>query len=324
MKKGYLVFLLFCLGALLLTGCAEERPATGGAAVEKKLVYATFFPLYDFASKIGGEKIEVVNMVPAGVEPHDWEPSPQLLGSLSEADMLVANGLGMEPWLDKISGTLPASVVVVNASAGIEPLKGAKDHGHDEEKEKEKDDHAAEEEKHDEMYDPHVWLDPFLALQQATNIATALSSLDPANATYYFNNLAAFQEQVEALDLAFREGLSGLARREIIVTHLAFAYLSKRYDLEQVSISGLSPHIEPSPAQMKEIAAFGRKYDVRYVFDAPLSTSRLASVLAEEIGAQILVLNPLEGLTEQEISAGDDYFSIMRRNLEQLQIALRE
>jgi len=322
MKKGYLIFLLLGLGVLLLTGCGEQTP-TGGAAVEKKVVYATFFPLYDFATKIGGDKIEVVNMVPAGVEPHDWEPSPQLLGSLSEAEMLVSNGLGMEPWLDKVAASLPESVVVVNASAGIEPLKGAKDHGYDE-KEKEQDDHAAEEEKYEEMYDPHVWLDPLLALQQARNIATALSSLDPANATYYFNNLAAFQEQAEVLDQAFREGLSGMARREIIVTHLAFAYLSKRYDLEQVSISGLSPHIEPSPAQMKEIVAFGRKYDVRYVFDAPLSTSRLATVLAEEIGAQILVLNPLEGLTEQEVSAGEDYFSVMRRNLEQLKIALRE
>ncbi|MBS3885836.1 MAG: zinc ABC transporter substrate-binding protein [Dethiobacter sp.] len=321
MKKGYLLFLLLCLGVLFMTGCGEQTP-TGGAAIEKKVVYTTFFPLYDFTKKIGGEKIEVVNMVPAGIEPHDWEPSPQLLGSLSEAEMLVSNGLGMEPWLDKVSGSLPASVVVVNASAGIEPLKGAKDHGHDQEKEK--DDHAAEEEKHDEMPDPHVWLDPLLALQQARNIATALSSLDPDNATYYFNNLAAFQAEAEALDQAFREGLSGLARREIIVTHLAFAYLSRRYELEQVSISGLSPHIEPSPAQMKEIVAFGRKYDVRYVFDAPLSTSRLATVLAEEIGAQILVLNPLEGLTEQEISAGDDYFSVMRRNLEQLKIALRE
>jgi len=321
MKKGYLIFLLFCLGVLLLTGCGEERPATGGAAIEKKLVYTTFFPLYDFATKIGGDKIEVVNMVPAGIEPHDWEPSPEILGSLSEAEMLISNGLGMEPWLDKVSASLPNTVLVLNASAGIEPLKGAKDHGYDEEKQG---DYAAEEEKHDKTYDPHVWLDPLLALQQAKNIATALSSLDPANATYYFNNLAAFQAQAEALDQAFQEGLSGLERREIIVTHLAFAYLAKRYNLEQVSISGLSPHIEPSPAQMKEIVAFGRKYDVRYVFDAPLSTTRLATVLAEEIGAQILVLNPLEGLTEQEVSAGDDYFSVMRRNLEQLKIALRE
>ncbi|GFP32757.1 zinc transport system substrate-binding protein [Candidatus Hakubella thermalkaliphila] len=257
MKKGYLFFLLLCLVALLLTGCGEERLATGGATIEKKVVYTTFFPLYDFTKKIGGEKIEVVNMVPAGVEPHDWEPSPQLIGSLSEAEMLISNGLGMETWLDKVSSSISASVVVVNASTGIEPLKGAKDHGYGKEKQ---DDYAAEEEKYDEMPDPHVWLDPLLALQQARNIATALSSLDPANATYYFNNLAVFQEQAEALDQAFQDGLSGLARREIIVTHLAFAYLAKRYNLEQVSISGLSPYIEPSPAQMKDIQDFGRNF----------------------------------------------------------------
>lgn len=322
MKKRYLSFLLFCVGAgLLLTGCGREQPAVGRDVVEKPVVYTTFFPLYDFTTKIGGDKIQVVNMVPSGVEPHDWEPSPRLIASLHEAEMLVYNGFGMEHWLEKIRGSLPAGVIVVNASEGIEPLKGAKDHGHKDEKH---DVPAAKESKHDEMPDPHVWLDPFLALHQAKNIATALSSLDPANATYYFSNLAAFQEQVEALDQAFREGLSGLERREIIVTHLAFAYLAKRYDLKQVSISGLSPHIEPSPAQMKEIVTFGRKYDVRYVFDEPLASSRLAIVLAEEMGAQILVLNPLEGLTEQEVSAGEDYFSIMRRNLEQLKIALRE
>lgn len=324
MKKGYLIFVLTCLGAvLLLTGCGREQTVVGEDAAEKHQVFAAFYPLYDFATKIGGDKIEVVKMVPAGVDAHGWEPSPKLMASLSKAEILIYNGFGMEPWLDKVRGSLPASVIMVKASEGIEPLKGAKDHGHDEEKH---DEPAAEEAIHepDEMPDPHVWLDPLLALQQAKNIAAAFSILDPANATYYSSNLAAFEKQVDVLDQAFREALSALERREIIVAHLAFAYLARRYDLKQVSIAGLSPHIEPSPAQMKEIVAFGRKHDVRYIFDSPLAPSPLAAVLATEIGAQILVLNPLEALTEQEVSAGEDYFSIMRRNLEQLKIALRE
>lgn len=328
--KGILMVFIGLVVVAFLSGCSQQ-PARSEEATEPTetlVVYTTFYPLYDFAKRIGGERVEVVAMVPGGVEPHDWEPGPQMLARLSGADMLIYNGLGMEPWLDKIADNLGPNVVFVNASEGIVPLRGYAGHSHDDEDdhedEEDYDDHDDEDDDdHDDIPDPHVWLDPLLALQQAETIAAALTRLDPQHADTYRENTEQFRQQLEELHEAFLAELSDLRKHAFVVTHFSFAYLAQRYQLEQVGISGLSPHAEPSPAQMREIVDIAREYDIRHVFQEPLVSSRLAAVLADEIGAEILSLNPLEGLSEQQVSAGEDYLSVMYYNLEQLKIALK-
>ncbi|MCW3489194.1 metal ABC transporter solute-binding protein, Zn/Mn family [Dethiobacter alkaliphilus] len=352
MKKIFLFLILALLvPAMVLTGCAQ--PSAQGTAAESEpdiTVYTSFYVLYDFANQIGGDRVEVMNLLPPGVEPHDWEPTSQAMVRLSAADLLLINGLDLEPWIDTIVDGLDGNITVINTSEGIDPLKGYAGHSHshyhdddcdhddDEDCEYDHDEECDDDDDHgddnnsgqdddhedEKMPDPHVWLDPLLALHQAEQIAGALIEMDPEYEEVYLENLALFTARIEELDNEYREALTNLARHEFIVTHLSFAYLAERYGLEQVGISGLSPHAEPSPAQMAKIMDFAAEHDVRHIFQEPLVTSRLAEVLADDLGAEILELNPLEGLTEDELAAGEDYFSIMRRNLEQLKIALAE
>lgn len=304
-----------------LIACSKV-PATNDST-STITVYASFYPLYDITQKIAGEHATIINLLPSGAEPHDWEPGPQTVASLLQADLLVVNGLGMEPWLHKLGESLEGQVPIVITSAGIEPLYGYEDHHDEEEK------HHDEEEKHDDeartqIPDPHIWLDPQYALLQAESIATALQEIDPVHAHIYQENLANFSVQIEKLDQDFRETLQSVQRREFVVTHLSFAYLAARYGLEQKAISGLTAHAEPSPAEMSELVDFMREHNIRYIFQEPLVSGRLAQTIASEVGAELLILNPLAGLTEEEEAAGEDYFSVMRQNLNQLAYALQD
>ena len=313
-------FLLVLFTSLLLTSCIGKPVVQNQPEADPAIVaYTSFYPLYDFARKIGGERVEVINLIPGGVEPHDWEPGPQALAALYHADLLIINGLGMEPWVDKVAGSLAGNITVLVASEGITPITGdSRDtHGNDEHSDEEDEDHAG-------FPDPHVWLDPYLALHQAEQIAKAFIALDPEHVQFYQDNLDKFKRQVDALNQEYMEAAKNGNRKEFIVTHLSFAYLAQRYGLIQLGISGLSPHAEPSPKQMKELVEFVREKKIRYIFQEPLTTNRLAIALASETGAQILVLNPLEGLSDAELNAGEDYFSVMRQNLGQLKIALGE
>lgn len=326
MRKNFwlVVPVILLAAALFFPGCGRQEAALPQED-PRIVIYTSFYPLYDFAGKIGGERVQVNKLVPAGSEPHDWEPGPRDMAALSDADLLIVNGLGMEPWLETLAANLPSSVTVIDTSAGITPLTGAK-HKHEEE-EGHEEEHKHEEYKHEEeaaVPDPHIWLDPWLALHQAELIYQGLIALDPEYTDYYTENLAAFRREVEKLDAELTRAFANVRQNHFIVTHWSFAYLAERYGLEQTGISGLSPHNEPSPAQLKEIVDIARKYNIRHIFQEPLASPRLATVLAEEIGAVILEINPLESLTPQELAAGEDYFSVMRKNMEQLRIALAE
>jgi zinc transport system substrate-binding protein len=283
--------------------------------------------MYDFAVKIGGEKAQVTNMVPAGVEPHDWEPAAADIAGLESADVFVYNGAGMEHWAEDILEALEnKGLTVVEASAGIELMEGH--HGHEGEDAEEEDGHdaeaAEEEDGHEEEgYDPHVWLDPKNAKREMENIKNAFVSADPDNAETYEANFAKYAAELDALDETFKEALSPLPNKDIIVAHEAFGYLCAAYGLNQIPIEGLSPDSEPDPAKMAEIIDFAREHDVKVIFFEELVSPKVAEAVAEAVGAETMVLSPVEGLSDEESAAGGDYFSVMRQNLESLKAALQ-
>jgi zinc transport system substrate-binding protein len=145
---------------------------------------------------------------------------------------------------------------------------------------------------------------------------------DPDNAPAYDENARAFAATLTALDQAFETGLRTCARREVVTSHAAFAYLTSRYGLTQVPLMGLAPESEPSPAHMAAIVRFARRHRVKYVFFETLVNPRLADALAREVGAGTLVLNPIEGLTKQQQADGKGYVTLMEENLQNLRIAL--
>lgn len=282
------------------------------------LVVASFYPLYEFARQVAGDRAEVVSLVPAGVEPHDWEPSPQDVARIGRAMLFVFNGAGLEPWADSLvrapGGAGPA---VVNATAGL-ALLPAEGPGHDDDHGKGKEEPAATE----AAYDPHVWLDPVLAQAQVEAIRAGLAKADPGHAEQYASKARAYRERLAALHATFERGLSRCARREIVVSHAAFAYLARRYELTMVPVMGLAPEAEPSPAHLASLVRFARRHKVEYIFFETLVGPKLAETLAREVGARTLVLNPIEGLTPEEAAAGKDYVALMEQNLENLRTAL--
>lgn len=310
------------LAIAVLGGCAAQSgPAApdAQAGTEKVRVVASFYPMYDFAQKIGGDRVDVVNLVPTGTEPHDWEPSTADLKTLSQAQVLVYSGAGMEHWIEDVTSTLGNDqLTIVEASEGAELIPAAEDeHGHEGEASHE------EEADHDHgAFDPHVWLSPENARVELANIRDGLIKADPEGASVYEANYAKYAAELEKLDKEYAERLSGLANREIVVSHQAFGYLCERYGLEQHAIEGLEADSEPDAKTMSEIVDFVKGHQVKVIFSEELVSDKVAKAIASETGASTEVLNPLEGLSDEDLAAGADYFSVMRDNLDKLVRAL--
>lgn len=312
LRVGFLGFILI-LSALVFTGCGAntnstaDSQGTGSAADgDKKLtVYTTVYPMYDFTQKIGGDKVQLKNLVPAGTEPHDWEPTPSDMADIEKADVLIYNGAGMEPWLDKVFKSINTEKMVrVEATKGLSLLNNP-------------------DSTEKLATDPHVWLDPMLAKQEMRAIKNALVSVDPANQAYYEKNYEDNAVQFDQLDHEYKAAVHQFSKKDIVVAHQAFSYLCNAYGLNQVAIEGISADAEPSPGRMAEIVELVKEKQLKYIFFEELVSPKVAQTIAKETGATTAVLSPFEGLSDSDQHAGKDYFSVMRDNLEVLKKALQ-
>lgn len=266
-------------------------------------VVTSFYPLYFFASEIGGDRADVINLTPAGAEPHDYEPTPQDVARIESATLLVLNGGGLEAWYDSVKPSIESdTTTVVYASEGLMTRRIV--------------------EEGEDIVDPHVWLSPVLAEQMVDKIAEGYAHVDPANAEYYAGNAAALKAKLGLLDTEYRQALASCASRDIITSHAAFGYLGATYGLKQVPISGVSPEEEPSPRQLADVADFAKKNGVKYIFFESRVSPKLSQTIATEVGAKTLVLDPIEGLSDDDLAAGKNYLSVMQSNLANLKIAL--
>lgn len=302
------------LSLSLLTGCGTQ-PADTAAGDVRLRVLTSFYPMYDFACKIGGDCIDVTNMVPSGTEPHDWEPSTNDLKNLEKADVFIYNGADMEPWADDLLVSRSDTLHVVEASENVElrTTDGEHEHAHE---------HEGADHHHGD-FDPHVWLDPENAKIEMEAIRDALCAADPENSTVFQSNYEKYAAELDALDAEFREKLAPLPNRTIVVAHEAFGYLCDAYGLTQVGIEGLSPDSEPDPGRMAEVIDFVREHSISTIFFEELVSPKVAEAIASETGAQAKMLSPLEGLSDEQAAAGADYFSVMHDNLAALMEALK-
>lgn len=278
---------------LMVAGCEPAPPPA------KPLVVATIYPLWEFSRQVAGDRAEVVSLVPAGVEPHDWEPVPRDVSQVQRAAVFVHTGTDLDAWAEKLLADLGGRRgVVVNTRDGLSVLTVAG------------------------VVDPHLWLDPSLARAQVLAIAAGLEQADPAGRATYAENARTFVAHLDGLDQEFTAGLAACARREIVTSHAAFAYLARRYRLTQIPVMGLSPEAEPSPADLAAIVRTARRLKVTHVFFETLVSPRLAETLGRELGATALPLNPIEGVSPAEAAAGAGYLTLMRANLVNLRTAL--
>lgn len=288
MKK--IVFAFFCM-ALLLTGCAD----TADKADDGRLTVCTsFYALYDFADKVGGERADVINLVPAGSEPHDWEPSSHDMLRVSKADILFYNGLGMESWIDSVKSSAGGKTKYVCLSDGL---------------------------CEDGASDPHIWLDPNTAIEMVNKIEAEMSAEDSKNADYYKQNARELISEMRELDKAYAEAFADKEGFGIVVSHEAYGSLCSRYNIEQRALEGIIPQSEPSPEQMKKIIDYINDNNIDCIFYEKLLSKKTVNTVAEETGAELLELDPFEGLTQADIDAGEDYISVMYKNLENLKKA---
>jgi zinc transport system substrate-binding protein len=292
-------------------------------AAPKIKVIASFYPLYEFSKNIGGEKADVSTFIPIGIEPHDWEPSSGDILKLKGSDIFVYNGAGFEPFIEQLidSGEYN-DVVFVESAKGIDLIKpehdGEKEHDETEEEHNE----SEEEHEHHSEYDPHIWLDPILVKHQVTMIKNAMIEADPQNASYYEENANAYNEKLDRLDSKIREELSNCKKDTFMPFHDAFSYFANRYGLNVFPLSGVAPESEATAAELKEFVDFVKEHQIKVIFSEDLVDPRLAQVLADEADAQVIILSPLEGLTNEDLAAGKTYLSKMEENLENLKVAL--
>lgn len=300
--------LLIAAAAIVaLAACSSGR----SDIVEGKTnVVTSFYPLYDFAVKIGGDHASVVNLVPAGVEPHDWAPKSRDVSRINKSQLFIYQGAGFEPWVPDFLTSMPkdAAVRVVETSKGLDLLKAAEEAGNKSE--------GGE-------FDPHAWLSPARAKKMAETIKDAYVQADPANKADYEANFKKLAGQFDDLDNEFRTQLARTSKKEIVVSHQAFAYLCRDYGLTQKAIMGLSPDAEPTAQDLKQIGDFVKANQVKYIFFEELVSDKLAKTLARDAKVDTLVLNPLEGLTDKQLKSGEDYFTVMHSNLQNLLKALQ-
>jgi zinc transport system substrate-binding protein len=263
----------------------------------KLIVVSSIFSIDEFVKKIGGDKIVSSLIIPAGIEPHDFDPTISQIQTIISADVLIYNGLGIENWLTKIESTHK-----IDASNGIS---------------------ASFSDKRNMTLDPHVWLDPLLAKKQVENIRDALNLIDPNNKDAYNSNAKSFLAELDELDKSIRTQLESCKKKDFISFHNSFSYFAKRYGLTQHSISESGPEAEVTPARLAEIINVAKNLNLDVIYSEELMDPRYAQVIAQEIpNGKVLVLSPIEGLTKNEQDAGIRYIDKMHENIRNLSLGL--
>jgi len=312
LKNIFSVVLTIALLATL-TGCNRDKAGLVGDA-ERPQVIATLFPVYDFVREIGADRVDVTLLLPPGVEPHSFDPTPRDMADIQNAAMFIYTGEYMEPWAHKIiAGTQGKTVVIVDASQGIE-LLGESDRDHDDDQEG----------LHHEGKDPHIWLDPVYAQKMVDNIVRGLVEADPANSGFYRESGIAYKHKLHELDDKFVQTFQRVEHKTIIYGgHFAFGYFVKRYGLTHVSpYSGFAPNAEPTPQKIVELVKNIAESDVKVIYFEELVDPKVAKVIADETGAQMLLLHGAHNVSREELNAGISYLEIMEGNLARLKEGL--
>jgi zinc transport system substrate-binding protein len=301
----------FIIFLLILTGCTngnQSQVKNEGNGPKKLEIVTTFYPMYYFTKQVAGSIANVTLLIPNGVEPHDWEPTAKDMAKMQDADVFIYNSRYFETWTEKVLKSLDTShLKVVEASSTIKLM----------------DANGLEGQKSSQSSkDPHVWLSPVLAKQEVDEIAGALKQKDPKNSDQYEKNAVAFKAKLTDLDQLYKETIDKAPKKEFVTQHAAFSYLAKQYGLTQIPIAGLSPDVEPTLGKLAELAKITKEKHIEIVYFEGLTSSKVATTLANEIGAKTEVLNPLEGLTAEDQKQGLDYLGVMKNNLNSLKKAL--
>lgn len=272
--------------------------------MRRRAVIVNLYPVAYAAERVGGDRVSVTNLTPAGAEPHDLELTPAQMDKLLDATVVFVLGHRFQPAVEKAaqerSGLTVTLLDRLPINAGRKTVEGG----------------------NPSALDPHVWLDPLLMADIVRQVRAGLTKVEPKGADAFAHNADAFLAELDALDRRYRTGLAHCARKLIVTSHEAFGYLARRYGLRQEGVAGLSPDAEPDAKRIAQLADLVKEKGVTVVFTETLVSPRIADTLAREAGVRTATLDPLEGISDKAIAAGASYTTIMDENLHKLQQAL--
>ncbi len=327
---------------LLLASVAVLAMVSPVLAQDKLNVVATFSILGDIVANVGGDRVEVTTLVGPDGDAHVFQPSPPDAKVVTEASVIVANGLGFEGWMDRLIEASGTTATLINASEGVVPIAFADHdhHGHDHHRHEHKghdhhdhDHHGHDHEEHAKdaghhghdhgAFDPHAWQSPVNVAIYVINIADGLSVADPDGAAVYQANAAAFTAELDKLDAEIRAAIGALPedRRTVVTSHDAFGYFAANYGLTFIAPQGVSTDAEASARDVAALITQIRAQSISAVFVENIADRRLMEQIASETGAKIGGTLYSDALSGPEGPAGT-YLTMMRHNLSQLTAAL--
>ncbi len=280
---------------------------------EKIKVVASIYPLGDLARQIGGERVDVSVLLPAGASPHTFEPTPSEMMQLNNADVFLKVGAGLEFWAEKMIKALRnKKLVTVDSSSGLTLIKEVHSHA----------EHYSDKrgKKHKEAADPHIWLDPVFAQKIIDKIEEAFSRIDPGGKNYYSVMAQRYRKELETLHNQISDKVGRFSVREYVTFHPAWNYFSQRYGLRVAGVIEESPGREPSPKHIAGIVKELKKIKARVVFAEPQFNTKIAEIIAKEAGAKVLLLDPIGG---KGVKGRETYLDLMRYNLAVMEEAMK-
>ena len=275
-------------------------------------VVTTFLPITLFTEAVAGDCADVTALIPANLGPHDFQATPSDLTDLSSANVLVKNGLGMEEFLDDlISSADNKDLMVIDSSSGVATIESAEDdhHGHD---------HHGHDHGHSHgEVNPHIWLDPILAVQQVENIRDGLVKADPSCADGYKKNAELYTAKLKKLNTEFTAKLEPYKGKTFVAFHDFAPYFASRYSLKAEYLVDL-PEMNPSPADLQRVAAQVKASGLKALLSEPQEGKRSFNALAKDLGVNIVEFNPLETGSVESAKVPGTYFEVMSSNVNNL------
>jgi zinc transport system substrate-binding protein len=267
-----LIITVTAISAFTLT--ANNTPTT------KLSIVTTFYPLTYLTQEIGGDQIQVTQLVPSNTEIHSWEPSSAHIVATDDADIIIYSGAGADSWMEH--DILPAlsntkTRTIVDSSHGLQ-LIANQEHEHEDE--------MGEEEHELVLYDPHLWISPYMAEQQGQNIYNALVQADPQHESYYAQRWNNLETQLIQLDSDYLDALKNATKKEIFVSHAAFGYLAYRYGFEQHGVIGLSADEQPSANTLATLVETMKERENYVVYVDPVYSREYAQTIQSEVQRQ--------------------------------------
>jgi zinc transport system substrate-binding protein len=299
MRKILTITLLFSL-FIVTANHSYAGPVRKPDLSNRVKVIASIAPLADFARQVGGEKVDVRLLLPPGASPHIYEPTPRAIKDVSDAEVFIKTGAGLEFWAEKIiNASGNKKLIIVDSSSGVSLIREIHSHS-------------------SSVADPHIWLDPVIASSIVTKIEKALIKADPQSSEFYKQNASVYKEKLLLLDKEISDKVKTFRIKEYVTFHPAWNYFSKRYGLKVTGVIEESPGKEPSPKHIAKIIKEINRIGSRVVFVEPQFNPKIAGAVAKESGAKVLYLDPIGGQKGRET-----YIDMMRYNISVMESVMK-